>query len=528
MTGDVSGNIQNITWTVYGKIATITKTDGTTVAYSYDAAGNRISKTVTQGGGQPTTTWYVRDASGNTMAVYTTTGSGTLTESEQDLYGGSRLGIFNRDIDADASLPAGTSANLIGNYFTSFFMRDGKAYELSNHLGNVLATISDKKAGVDNNSDGAVDYYAADIISANDYYPFGMGMPGRKYSVVNTNYRYGFNGKEYDNDIEFGMQNYGKRIYDPRLGKFLSVDPLTKKYPWFTPYLFSSNMPIVASDIDGLESIIRAELKTVTIPSLSNSDIFNVEEGGRLQNLSAMTDQIFASLDLPSKFKGDYGYLIKATIKDVISLNYVEGHPVKHDGTQNSTTITPVADLNYDLLFGNKKDEAVDRIGKAFDFAETATGTIESPDQDKLISPKISYGLKTINYGLKLLNGKYGEAGLDATKEIAGGMIGYGAQQSAISFGVAQSIAKVVGAYSTSVVNLLLTPLDANAPVGLATRKLNNEIKEVKTQTISALLFYFMKNNKQSMVPSASSLQQPISDHTEDHIKVMSNQNRPK
>jgi hypothetical protein len=241
-----------------------------------------------------------------------------------------------------------------------------------------------------------------------------------------------------------------------------------------------------------------------------------------------MTDQIFASLDLPSKFKGDYGYLIKATIKDVISLNYVEGHPVKHDGTQNSTTITPVADLNYDLLFGNKKDEAVDRIGKAFDFAETATGTIESPDQDKLISPKISYGLKTINYGLKLLNGKYGEAGLDATKEIAGGMIGYGAQQSAISFGVAQSIAKVVGAYSTSVVNLLLTPLDANAPVGLATRKLNNEIKEVKTQTISALLFYFMKNNKQSMVPSASSLQQPISDHTEDHIKVMSNQNRPK
>src|SRR5690242_16829928 len=80
-----------------------------------------------------------------------------------------------------------------------------------------------------------------------------MLMPGRKYSIVNTNYRYGFNGKENDNDIENGAQDYGMRIYDGRLGRFLSVDPISKKYPELTPYQFASNRPIDGVDLDGAE-----------------------------------------------------------------------------------------------------------------------------------------------------------------------------------------------------------------------------------------------------------------------------------
>ena len=68
--------------------------------------------------------------------------------------------------------------------------------------------------------------------------------------------RYGFNGKENDNEvkgIEGSQQDYGFRIYDPRLGKFLSVDPLTKKYAHYTPYQFSGNKPIKFIDLDGAE-----------------------------------------------------------------------------------------------------------------------------------------------------------------------------------------------------------------------------------------------------------------------------------
>ncbi|RFS18676.1 hypothetical protein DVR12_26895 [Chitinophaga silvatica] len=69
-------------------------------------------------------------------------------------------------------------------------------------------------------------------------------------------YRYGFNGKENDNEVkgEGNQQDYGMRMYDPRIGKFLSVDPITKKYPELTPYQFASNTPIQAIDLYGLES----------------------------------------------------------------------------------------------------------------------------------------------------------------------------------------------------------------------------------------------------------------------------------
>jgi len=81
-----------------------------------------------------------------------------------------------------------------------------------------------------------------------------MLMPGRKFSATNG-YRYGFNGKENDNDVKGdGIQlDYGFRIYDSRLGKFLSVDPLSTNYPWYTPYQFAGNKPITKVDLDGLE-----------------------------------------------------------------------------------------------------------------------------------------------------------------------------------------------------------------------------------------------------------------------------------
>ena len=79
-------------------------------------------------------------------------------------------------------------------------------------------------------------------------------MPGRKYDAGSL-YRYGFNGKENDNEVkgEGNQQDYGMRISDSRLGRFLSVDPITNKYPELTPYQFASNRPIDGIDLDGLE-----------------------------------------------------------------------------------------------------------------------------------------------------------------------------------------------------------------------------------------------------------------------------------
>ena len=67
-------------------------------------------------------------------------------------------------------------------------------------------------------------------ISITNHYAFGYEMGGRAFST-NT-YRYDFYGKE--NDEETGTQDYGFRIYNPMIAKFLSVDPLTDENPGVT------------------------------------------------------------------------------------------------------------------------------------------------------------------------------------------------------------------------------------------------------------------------------------------------------
>jgi RHS repeat-associated protein len=60
---------------------------------------------------------------------------------------------------------------------------------------------------------------------------------------------------ERDDEIKRAGESYdyGFRMLDPRVGRFLSVDPLTAEYPWYSPYQFAGNMPTAAIDRDGLE-----------------------------------------------------------------------------------------------------------------------------------------------------------------------------------------------------------------------------------------------------------------------------------
>jgi RHS repeat-associated protein len=254
---DTKEGLTSVKWSVYGKILEINRTSTTDnpvtkISYTYDAAGNRISKKVSKS----TTanidyTWYVRDAQGNLMHTYTATGSSTnlatlnLISAEQPIYGSSRLGMVTLNGGAEGVwFPQSDRSTTRG-------MRQ---YELSNHLGNVLATISDSRTQIQSTAiTTQVDHFEAMVMNAFEYYAFGMIMPDRKF--VGPTYRYGFNGKENDNEVKgFGNeQDYGMRIYDPRVSRFLSVDPLTKRYPWYTPYQFAGNKPLWATDLDGLE-----------------------------------------------------------------------------------------------------------------------------------------------------------------------------------------------------------------------------------------------------------------------------------
>jgi RHS repeat-associated protein len=92
-----------------------------------------------------------------------------------------------------------------------------------------------------------------------------MLVPNR-HSTSNS-YRYGFNGKEKDDELK-GIGNsydFGARMYDPRVGRWFAVDLKFKKYPDLSPYIYVGNNPIHFVDYDGNDFGIIINHKTKQI-----------------------------------------------------------------------------------------------------------------------------------------------------------------------------------------------------------------------------------------------------------------------
>ena len=235
------------------------------VTFINDALKHRIAKHVMNAHNElQKSTYYTLDAHGKRkhhfrrpsgsagpISVYervvdTTQQSLTFEQAEKHIYGSSRLGVMNVKVPL-----LGTQNNTYNQKYWSHAIGE-RTYEISNHLGNVLSVISDKPIPVDNG--GMVDYYVADIRNAQDYSPFGVTLRERSFSLNGAgDYRYGFQGQEHDDEIKGKGNSYdfGARMYDSRLGRWLTIDPLANKYSSFSPYNFVLNTPIWAVDRDG-------------------------------------------------------------------------------------------------------------------------------------------------------------------------------------------------------------------------------------------------------------------------------------
>ena len=186
-----------------------------------------------------------------------------------------------------------------------------RQYELSNHLGNVMATLSDVKTYAVGTK-GAVGYLAK-VTTAQQYYPFGMQMPGKNvtlasYSSLNR-YRFGFNGMEKDDEVKGGGNSldFQFRIYDSRLGKFLSNDPWSYKYPNLSTYQFANNTPIWAVDIDGLGWLVYTWYM-VSKKELSGTNHKYVFEKMKTGNGKIMTSSVEDKSFDGTKFNNWYVY----------------------------------------------------------------------------------------------------------------------------------------------------------------------------------------------------------------------------
>jgi RHS repeat-associated protein len=217
-------------------------------------------------------------------------------------------------------------------------------------------TVNDKKLGVSSNN-STVDYFNPQVVSAQDYYPFGMLQPGRVFNT--SGYRYGFNGKENDNEVkgEGSQQDYGMRFYDPRLGKFLSVDPLTKDYPSWSPYPFAMNSPISGVDLDGLEFYYAAEGKFLG----KGSDPKSTEV--RLAKSAGKTpsgNDRFIAVDINGKYSTSWVTLHQ---DHNTFLKFASAVNVESDGDKNETFAIASAFVNMsNTEYAKNRGATLDRL----------------------------------------------------------------------------------------------------------------------------------------------------------------------
>ncbi len=196
---------------------------GVHAAYIYDSGGNRVKKIVTKSGANTEVTVYI---DGGFEYLYEIDGSGAVTQEITEIHvmdGRSRV----------------ARVKVFGSTWSGSTF-DAARYNLEDHLGNAGFTLD----------------ATGSLINREEYFPFGETSFG-SYAIK----RYRFCGKERDE--ESGLYYYGARYYACWSCRFVSIDPLAAKYPFYTPYQYAGNKPIAGIDLDGLENVADPYMASV-------------------------------------------------------------------------------------------------------------------------------------------------------------------------------------------------------------------------------------------------------------------------
>lgn len=232
--GFVDGSNAGIIWNHTGVVSEVKRGSDITT-FTYDADNNRIVKETPN---EEQEIIVYDPLSGAPAARYSREQTEAPVLKELTIYGAGRLGVMRPSDNTDRAA-----------YTQAFADRrlGEKLYELTDHLGNVRAVITDRKLVYGSS-------FIAEVKTISNYFPFGMEQPGRTWLSNGTNYTYGYNGMERDDDLKLQGNSYTTpfRMNDPRLaGRWWSTDPITK--PWESPYAGYGNNPVSFIDPMGLE-----------------------------------------------------------------------------------------------------------------------------------------------------------------------------------------------------------------------------------------------------------------------------------
>jgi RHS repeat-associated protein len=171
---------------------------------------------------------------------------------------------------------------------------------------------------------------------------------------MRSGYRFGFNGMESDNEVNGEGNSYAfkYRIHDPRLGRFLSVDPLSATYPWNSPYAFAENRVIDGMDLEGREWSKATEISsvghkyvryTVKFTVYNETDVENDFVSPHLEKLAKLAEKDFTH----SSEDGGTTYLMDIQFVSITKSNL---GPIDAEDGFNLRVVDDAADYYFEPL----------------------------------------------------------------------------------------------------------------------------------------------------------------------------------
>lgn len=223
-TKDLNKNISSIQYNLLNLPRRITYTDGSMATYTYNSLGEKLQvvySTSQVTASQPATN-VVKDSEkveeSKTDNLRSAMVPSTINYFGDFVYNGSNLTRI---------LLGGEGYATVGISPTYYFF-------LKDHLGNTRAVVQQNGT----------------VKQKNQYYPFG-----KRWDDMGETFKqpYLYNGKEFDEMHDLNWYDYGARMYEPALGRFMTMDPLAEKYYSISPYAYCGNNPINNVDPNGLD-----------------------------------------------------------------------------------------------------------------------------------------------------------------------------------------------------------------------------------------------------------------------------------
>ncbi len=132
------------------------------------------------------------------------------------------------------------------------------------------------------------------VVQNNDYYPFGLTHQQPLNDPTN---KYLYNGKELQNELGLGWYAYGARMYDPAIGRFPTIDPISDQFVHVSPYNYAQNNSIRFIDWLGLGACEEGDC-----PEGSDN---NQEPSGISKILYALSQYLEETGELHNQLFGD-------------------------------------------------------------------------------------------------------------------------------------------------------------------------------------------------------------------------------